>query len=239
VTVKKQATKPRGNSLWPISCLTYHTGKVHVLVKMDGTKVAWTSRSAPKSAEVVYAQLEHARCGDNAWMRTFQDVWAAWQVAYKRGELAEVTEHMDKSTFSVPWPTIEMHMPNINLDMGKHRSPHPITCKAATTLTHTYQTPLVRPPWSHACVLPLPCAASPLFQSVKGRMGEFMVDGDDLPGEEGEEGNHESEPVAMDEGAAGAVDEREAEPVGVPLAHCPNPSPNDSTLLFSVYPGVQ
>ena len=33
-------------------------------------------------------------------------------------------------------------------------------------------------------VLPLPCAASPLFQSVKGRMVEFMVDGDDLPGEE-------------------------------------------------------
>ena len=90
-----------------------------MLVKMDGTKVAWTSRSAPKSAEVVYAQLEHARCGNNAWMRSFEDVWAAWQAAYLRGELRAVTEHMDKSTYSAPWPTIEMHMPNINLDLGK------------------------------------------------------------------------------------------------------------------------
>ena len=143
VTVKKGATKPRGNTQWPLSGLTCHNGKIHVLVKMDGNKIVWTSKVAPKSAEVIYAQLSHARCGENAWMRNFEDVWPAWQEAYTRGELEDVTKNMDKSTFSTPWPTPAMHMPNIDLDMGISllaQPTHPNTCKAASTLMHAYQT---------------------------------------------------------------------------------------------------
>lgn len=44
-------------------------------------------------------------------------------------------------------------------------------------------------------------------------MHEFAIDGDDLPSDEAKEDLYESEPVPMDESAAGAVDESEAEQV--------------------------
>ena len=44
-------------------------------------------------------------------------------------------------------------------------------------------------------------------------MHEFAIDGDDLPSDEAKEDLYESEPVPMDESAAGAVNENEAEQV--------------------------
>merc|ERR1712185_107406 len=84
-----------------------------------------SSSSLPGPTKVVYAQLQHERCGDLAWMRKTEDVRAAFIDKYQAGELEEYTKEMTATTYSMPWPPIADHLPNFALDMGGSRALEP------------------------------------------------------------------------------------------------------------------
>ena len=119
VRVRSKATKPR-NMPYPSEGLTFHGGEGAVVVDMLNEKLVWSlsSSSLPGPTKIVYGQLQHGHCGDNAWMRSLEDVKAAFLDAYAAGKLEEYTKDMTTATFSLPWPPVSEHLVNLAVDMG-------------------------------------------------------------------------------------------------------------------------
>ena len=119
VRVKSKATKPR-NMPYPSEGLTFHGGEGGVVADMLNEKLVWSlsSSSLPGPTKIVYGQLQHERCGNTAWMRSLEDVKAAFLDAYAAGKLEEFTKEMTTTTYSLPWPPIDEHLVNLAIDMG-------------------------------------------------------------------------------------------------------------------------
>ena len=86
--MKKGITKPR-NMPYPASGLSCHNGVVAIVVDMRAPKQPFTLPLAkvPACSKAVFSQLKHERCGDAAWMRSINDVNAAFFDRYSAGEL--------------------------------------------------------------------------------------------------------------------------------------------------------
>ena len=118
--VKKGATKPR-NAPWPVETLSFHQGEVARCVDMLAPNAAFSLRRSelPKGTKAVFAQLQHAMVGGEAWMRSFEDVKAAFIDEYRAGNISpEFTAQMTTSTFSAPWPAAGDSLCCLEADMG-------------------------------------------------------------------------------------------------------------------------
>lgn len=117
--VKSKVSKPR-NMPYPSEGLTFQGGEGAVVVDMLNEKLVWSlsSSSLPGPTKIVYGQLQHGRSGDNAWMRSLEDVKAAFIDAYAAGKLEEYTKDMTTTTFCLPWPPVTEHLVNLAVDMG-------------------------------------------------------------------------------------------------------------------------
>jgi len=86
VRVKKGANKPR-DMPYPRDALTFHVGDGAVVVDMLNEQLVWSvsSSSLPGPTKAVYGQLQHKHCGNTAYLRSLDDVKAAFLDEYAAG----------------------------------------------------------------------------------------------------------------------------------------------------------